>query len=34
MSYIQNYPLLPPLEKITRHDKLPVGATLLARIFH
>lgn len=32
MSYIQEYPLVPPLEKITRHDQLPSGATLLGQL--
>ncbi|MCG8312828.1 MAG: hypothetical protein MI976_06380 [Pseudomonadales bacterium] len=32
MSYIQEYPLHPPLEKITRHDQLPEGATLLGQL--
>ena len=26
MSYVQNYPLLPPLSKIEHHDSLPVGS--------
>lgn len=32
MSYIQNYPLLPPLEKITRHDQLPSGAKQIGQL--
>ncbi|PIE40791.1 MAG: hypothetical protein CSA49_06555, partial [Gammaproteobacteria bacterium] len=32
MSYIQNYPLLKPLEKIIRHDQLPDGAVVIAEL--
>lgn len=32
MSYIQNHPLLPALEKITRHDQLPAGAQIIGQL--
>ncbi|MFC3151069.1 hypothetical protein ACFOEK_08520 [Litoribrevibacter euphylliae] len=32
MSYIQNYPLLPPLEKILQHDLLPSGSTIVGQL--
>lgn len=32
MSYIQNYPLLPPLGKIARHDQLPNGADQIGKL--
>lgn len=32
MSYIQNYPLLPPFEKIKRHDQLPNGADQIGKL--
>ncbi|CUS40035.1 hypothetical protein MGWOODY_Tha1004 [hydrothermal vent metagenome] len=32
MSYVQNYPLLPPLPKIERHDQLPDDAVVLGEL--
>lgn len=32
MSYVQNYPLLPPLPKIERHDQLPDGAVVIGQL--
>ena len=32
MSYIQEYPLLPPLSKIERHDQLPEGSVVIGQI--
>jgi len=32
MSYVQNYPLLPPLPKIERHDQLPDDAVVIGQL--
>ena len=32
MSYIQNYPLLPALDKIVRHDQLPTNARIIGKL--
>lgn len=32
MSYIQEYPLLPPLSKIERHDQLPDDAVIIGQL--
>ena len=31
MSYVQNHPLLPPLDKINRHDQLPNNCQIIAQ---
>lgn len=32
MSYVQKYPLLPPLAKIERHDQLPEASVVIGQI--
>ncbi len=32
MSYIQKYPLLPPLPKIERHDQLPEDSVIIGQL--